>query len=223
MAILAKKESRGRQKIKMAKIKNSNHLQVTFSKCRVGLFKKASEICTLCGVEAFIIIFSPGQKLFSFGYPDVESLVDRFLTRTTSSSQLSCKNPTKPESVPQNSTLCELNSQLTRITDLLEIEKNRGEMFDNMRKSSQWWWEAPIDELGLHELELLSASLEDLKNNVATHAMFLEESNSSSSILSMDNNGVEVSEHLNLKPIEAKIEGFCFPYQVDNSYAPMFY
>ncbi|XP_074270857.1 agamous-like MADS-box protein AGL61 [Silene latifolia] len=223
MTILAKKESRGRQKIKMAKIKNPNHLQVTFSKRRVGLFKKASEICTLCGVEAFIIIFSPAKKLFSFGYPDVESLVDRFLSRTTSS-QSSRKNPTKPESVPQNSSLCELNSQLTRIIDLLEAEKNRGEMIDNMRKSSQWWWEAPIDKLGLHELELLNASLEDLKNNVATHAMFLEESNSSSSIISMDNNGAEVSEHLNLKSIEAKIEGFCFPYQqAHNSYAPMFY
>ena len=60
--------------------------------------------------------------------------------------------------------------------DLLGDEKNRGEVFNNMRKSSQnqWWWEAPIDELGLQELEGLSASMEDLKRSIANQAMFLE-------------------------------------------------
>ncbi|KAK9757705.1 hypothetical protein RND81_01G181000 [Saponaria officinalis] len=226
MATLAnKKESRGRQKIKMVRIKNPNHRQVTFSKRRVGLFKKASEICTLCGVQAFIIIFSPGQKIFSFGYPDVESLVDRFLTRNTSSSQTPNNNNNnlkKPDAGPQNPNLRELNSQLSAISDLLEAEKARGEIFNNMRKSSPWWWEAPIDTLGLYELGLLSASLEELNNNVVTHAMFLEKSNISSTILSMDNNNNNNNNGFDLKSIEAKIEGFCFPYQFDNIFTPKF-
>ncbi|XP_074282669.1 agamous-like MADS-box protein AGL61 [Silene latifolia] len=207
-----KKESRGRQKIKMVKIKNPSHRQVTFSKRRLGLFKKASEICTLCGVEVFIIVYSPGQKIFSFGYPDVDSLVDRFLSRNTSS-QMSAGTSIQSEATPQSPNLRDLNSQLTRITDLLEAEKNRGEMFNNMRKSSQCWWEAPIDKLGLQELEMLGASLENLKTNIASLTMFSEKDN---------NNGIEVPQHFDLKSLEAKVEGFCLPHLVNNFHPPNF-
>ncbi|KAJ8429800.1 hypothetical protein Cgig2_004384 [Carnegiea gigantea] len=219
----------------MARIKNPSHRQVTFSKRRLGLFKKASEICTLCGVEAVIIVFSPGQKIFSFGHPDVESLVDRFLSRnpcpqTPSSSNNSLNN--KLKGVQQaGSCIRELNSQLTQILDLLDAEKSRGEVLDNMRRSctqqSQWWWEAPIDKLGLHELEVLSASMEDLKKNIANQAIYLERNNSaSSSILGMDiNGGVGVSQHFDLKSIEAKVQGFCqqLPLPVDNFHAQKFF
>ncbi|KAF5746121.1 putative Triacylglycerol lipase 2 precursor [Tripterygium wilfordii] len=79
--MVMKKQSLGRQKIAIAKIPKKNHLQVTFSKRRAGLFKKASELCTLCGVEIAIIVFSPANKAFSFGHPEVESIMDRFLSR----------------------------------------------------------------------------------------------------------------------------------------------
>ncbi|KAL2892643.1 Agamous-like MADS-box protein AGL62 [Bienertia sinuspersici] len=211
---MAKKESRGRQKIKMQRIKNPSHRQVTFSKRRLGLFKKASEICTLCDIEAVIIVFSPGQKIFSFGSPDVEPIVERYLSR----------NPICPQtSGNKNEGVRELNSQLTKILDLLEVEKSRGDIFNNLRsKNNQWWWEAPIDKLGLNELQILSASMEDLKKNIANQAHFLEKSNSSS-ILGM-NNGVGVSDQqFDLKSIEAKIEGFALPDQVANFHAPNFF
>lgn len=73
------RKNRGRQKIEMVKMKNENNLQVTFSKRRFGLFKKASELCTLCDAEIVIIVFSPAQKVFSFGHPNVNVLIDRFL------------------------------------------------------------------------------------------------------------------------------------------------
>ncbi|WMV51102.1 hypothetical protein MTR67_044487 [Solanum verrucosum] len=71
----------GWQKIKIAKIDIKNHLHVTFSKRCSGLSKKASELCTLCGVEIAIIIFSHSRKAYSFGYANVESINDRFLSR----------------------------------------------------------------------------------------------------------------------------------------------
>ncbi|XP_057532822.1 agamous-like MADS-box protein AGL62 [Amaranthus tricolor] len=197
---MAKKESRGRQKIKMARIKNPSHRQVTFSKRRLGLFKKASEICTLCGVEAIIIVFSPGQKIFSFGHPSVEAIVNRYLSRNPSCPpQISSSNAkNKKEDGDgieqlQSSTMNELNSQLTKIFDLLEAEKSRGESLNNLRRSfgsgfgsdsrsrssqCQWWWEAPIDTLRLHELEILGASMEDLNKNIANQAIVLEKTNS---------------------------------------------
>ncbi|KAL9317339.1 hypothetical protein ACSQ67_013856 [Phaseolus vulgaris] len=49
------KKSRGRQKIEMKKMSNESNLQVTFSKRRSGLFKKASELCTLCGAHVALV------------------------------------------------------------------------------------------------------------------------------------------------------------------------
>ncbi|KAK2968906.1 hypothetical protein RJ640_018598 [Escallonia rubra] len=49
-------------------------------------FQEASELCTICGADIAIIVFSPGKKVLSFGHPRVESIVDRFLTRNPPSS-----------------------------------------------------------------------------------------------------------------------------------------
>lgn len=77
MSDMSSKKSKGRQKVEMVKMPNESNLQVTFSKRRTGLFKKASELCTLCGADIAIIVFSPGKKVFSFGHPCVETIVDR--------------------------------------------------------------------------------------------------------------------------------------------------
>ena len=168
---MAKKPSMGRQKIKIAKIEIKNHLQVTFSKRRSGLYKKAHELSTLCGVELAIIVFSPAGKVFSFGHPSVDYIIDKFIAR--------CRNP-QPNSSALHlvgahrnaSSVRELNLQLTQILSELEVEKKRGEAFDLMRKASKnhYWWESPVNELGLHELEQLRDSLENMKNSVTSHA-----------------------------------------------------
>ncbi|KAK4721464.1 hypothetical protein R3W88_011697 [Solanum pinnatisectum] len=62
-------------------MKNARNLGVTSSKRRVGLFKKASELCMLCGAEIAIVIFSQDGKVFSFGHPSMDTLVERFLGR----------------------------------------------------------------------------------------------------------------------------------------------
>ncbi|ESR35971.1 hypothetical protein CICLE_v10030142mg [Citrus x clementina] len=176
---MSSKKSKGRQKVEMVKMPNESNLQVTFSKRRTGLFKKASELCTLCGADIAIIVFSPGKKVFSFGHPCVETIVDRYLTR----------NPPQISGTMQlieahrNASVRELNMQLTQVTVLnqLEIEKKRGEELNQMRKASQaqCWWEAPIEELNLPQLEQLKMSLEELKKNVGKQAekMLIQSSN----------------------------------------------
>ncbi|KAJ6866298.1 agamous-like MADS-box protein AGL62 [Populus alba x Populus x berolinensis] len=74
------RKSKGRQKLEMVKIPNESNLMVTFSKRRSGLFKKASELCTLCGAEVSMIVFSPGKKVFSFGHPSVEKVMERYVS-----------------------------------------------------------------------------------------------------------------------------------------------
>ncbi|XP_022846942.1 agamous-like MADS-box protein AGL29 [Olea europaea var. sylvestris] len=68
----------GRRKIEIRKIDNKNSLQVTFSKRRSGLFKKAAETSLLCGANIAILIQSPGNKFFTFGEPSVESILNRY-------------------------------------------------------------------------------------------------------------------------------------------------
>lgn len=55
-----------REKIKIKKIDNVTARQVTFSKRRRGLFKKAEELSVLCDVEVALIIFSATGKLFEY-------------------------------------------------------------------------------------------------------------------------------------------------------------
>ncbi|XP_058784920.1 agamous-like MADS-box protein AGL61 [Vicia villosa] len=184
-----KKSSLGRQKIPIEKIPKKSHLQVTFSKRRSGLFKKASELCTLCGVEIAMVVFSPADKAFSFGHPEVESIVDRYVTR----------NPPPESSALQlveahrNANVRDLNIQLTQLLNHLEIEKKQGEEIEQARKvrQSQFWWESPIDELALNELVQLKGSIEELKKNMGKFAnkCIIEQSNASSSNMGVNGFG----------------------------------
>ncbi|KAK7845736.1 mads-box protein agl24 [Quercus suber] len=64
-----------REKIKIKKIDNVTARQVTFSKRRRGLIKKAEELSVLCDAEVALIIFSATGKLFEFSSSRV-SLLD---------------------------------------------------------------------------------------------------------------------------------------------------
>ncbi|KAG5625297.1 hypothetical protein H5410_010515 [Solanum commersonii] len=198
---MAKKPSMGRQKIKIAKIEVKNHLQVTFSKRRSGLFKKASELCTLCGVEIAIIVFSPARKVFSFGHPNVESIIDRFLTRNNSNNNPIANNSVQLVEAHRNASVRGLNLQLTQILGEVEIEKKRGESLDQMRKTSQsqYWWEAPISQLDLQELEQLKDSMEVLKKNVTNQAnKFMVNETANPSFFGVNGNGI--FDNYDIKP-----------------------
>ncbi|KAL2490895.1 Agamous-like MADS-box protein AGL62 [Abeliophyllum distichum] len=75
---LMKKKTQGKKKIEIKKIEKLSYRQVTFSKRRVGLFKKASELCAESGAEIAIIVLSIGKRVFSFGHPSVDSVINRF-------------------------------------------------------------------------------------------------------------------------------------------------
>ncbi|KAF7141972.1 hypothetical protein RHSIM_Rhsim06G0069800 [Rhododendron simsii] len=56
----------GRGKIVIRRIDNTTSRQVTFSKRRNGLLKKAKELAILCDAEVGVIIFSSTDKLYEF-------------------------------------------------------------------------------------------------------------------------------------------------------------
>ncbi|KAM7250884.1 hypothetical protein ACFE04_022767 [Oxalis oulophora] len=68
----------GRGKIVIRRIDNTTSRQVTFSKRRNGLLKKAKELSILCDAEIGLIIFSSTARLYDFASTSIKSVIERF-------------------------------------------------------------------------------------------------------------------------------------------------
>ncbi|KAJ7943781.1 MADS-box transcription factor [Quillaja saponaria] len=69
----------GRGKIVIQRIDNSTNRQVTFSKRRKGLIKKAKELAILCDAEVGLVIFSSTGKLYEYASTcNMKSLIERY-------------------------------------------------------------------------------------------------------------------------------------------------
>nr|AAT37480.1 MADS17 protein [Dendrocalamus latiflorus] len=68
----------GRGKVELKRIENKINRQVTFSKRRNGLLKKAYELSVLCDAEVALIIFSSRGKLYEFGSAGISKTLERY-------------------------------------------------------------------------------------------------------------------------------------------------
>ncbi|KAJ8626356.1 hypothetical protein MRB53_019663 [Persea americana] len=75
----------GRGRVELKRIENKINRQVTFSKRRNGLLKKAYELSILCDAEVALIIFSSRGKLYEFGSVGTNKTLERY--------QRCCYNP----------------------------------------------------------------------------------------------------------------------------------
>ncbi|WVZ23130.1 hypothetical protein V8G54_001674 [Vigna mungo] len=66
-----------RKRIQIKKIDNISSRQVTFSKRRKGLFKKAQELSTLCDADIALIVFSATSKLFDYASSSMQQVIER--------------------------------------------------------------------------------------------------------------------------------------------------
>ncbi|XP_042433464.1 MADS-box protein SOC1-like [Zingiber officinale] len=71
-----------RGKTVMRRIENAASRQVTFSKRRSGLLKKAYELSVLCDSEVAVIVFSSRGRLYEFASSSIEKTMDRYLIHT---------------------------------------------------------------------------------------------------------------------------------------------
>ncbi|XP_010498675.1 PREDICTED: agamous-like MADS-box protein AGL104 [Camelina sativa] len=70
----------GRVKLEIKRIENTTNRQVTFSKRRNGLIKKAYELSVLCDIDIALIMFSPSNRLSLFsGKTRIEDVFTRFI------------------------------------------------------------------------------------------------------------------------------------------------
>ncbi|KAL5075083.1 hypothetical protein RYX36_014067 [Vicia faba] len=165
------RKCQGRQKIEMKKMSNESNLQVTFSRRRSGLFKKVSELCTLCDAQIAFVVFSPSKKVFSFGHPNIDTIIDRYLY------QFPPQNNDIIEftEARRKSSVCEINTQLTQINNTLDIEKKLGDELSHLHKEfeAQFWWTGSIDKMNWAQLEMFKKALGELRNLIAQHAINL--------------------------------------------------
>nr|AIU94284.1 PISTILLATA-like protein [Prunus pseudocerasus] len=61
----------GRGKIEIKRIENSSNRQVTYSKRRNGIIKKAKEITVLCDAKVSLVIFASSGKMVEYCSPSV--------------------------------------------------------------------------------------------------------------------------------------------------------
>ncbi|CAN6804399.1 hypothetical protein Bca4012_088086 [Brassica carinata] len=64
-------------KIEIKRIENLTSRQVTFSKRRKGLFKKAHELSVLCDAQVAAIVFSQKGRLYDFASSDMQKMMER--------------------------------------------------------------------------------------------------------------------------------------------------
>ncbi|XP_048603216.1 MADS-box protein AGL72 [Brassica napus] len=64
-------------KIEIKRIENLTSRQVTFSKRRKGLMKKAHELSVLCDAQVAAIVFSQKGKLYEYASSDMKKMIER--------------------------------------------------------------------------------------------------------------------------------------------------
>ncbi|KAK9276029.1 hypothetical protein L1049_005560 [Liquidambar formosana] len=137
----------GRKKVELRRIEDKSSRQVTFSKRRKGLMKKAREISILCDVQVALVIFSSRGKLYEFCHGSslakiLEHYWSRFEDRNASKGVYETEN--YPSENANHWTYKELQQIVQRdlegpnvehltLTDLVQLERELGAALTQIR------------------------------------------------------------------------------------------
>ncbi|XP_041992376.1 MADS-box protein JOINTLESS-like [Salvia splendens] len=160
-----------RQKIEIKKIDNLTARQVTFSKRRKGLFKKARELSTLCDAEIALIVFSASGKLFDYSSSSMMQIIQRH------DHQTECKLLRQPPLYIQGSDgHGKLSSHLMELS--IELKQLEGEHLQGLSLASLMKLEKLI-EGGMSRIrKTKNERLEDEMRELKTKEFKLMEENS---------------------------------------------
>ncbi|KAH7387530.1 hypothetical protein KP509_16G027500 [Ceratopteris richardii] len=137
--------------------------QVTFSKRKEGLVKKAHDLSVLCEAEVGVLIFSSRGKLFQFGSPSMPSVLKRYL-----------KAQTDAKSADNGSSI--KNLEVDRLTPLIQklkaLQSNiGGDDLEGLSLRDLIYLEQQIHRrlgrIRAKKEEMILDKLEDLKREVA--------------------------------------------------------
>ncbi|XP_073117265.1 MADS-box transcription factor 51 isoform X2 [Elaeis guineensis] len=135
-----------RGKVQIRRIEDKASRQVTFSKRRGGLFKKARELAVLCDAEVGLIVFSPSGKPYEF-----------------------CSSSSMEDTITRYQQISDAGQDVSKNIDK---EQNHGKDFacptinSKLMKQSPWSLETDIAELDVNELEQLEKELSDASKQI---------------------------------------------------------
>ncbi|CAA2935139.1 MADS-box JOINTLESS [Olea europaea subsp. europaea] len=137
-----------REKIQIKKIDNTSARQVTFSKRRKGLLKKAKELTVLCDADVALIIFSSTGKLFEFASSSMKDILEKHDLHTKNlekleQSSLELQNEGIPKQLVEDSNYSRLSKEVAERSHQLRYMKGK-----------------ELQELSIEELQKLERSLE---------------------------------------------------------------
>lgn len=171
------KKPKGRRKIPMRKIENYGNLNTSFSKRRMSLYKKASNLVFECDVDIGMIFFSPAGNPFSFFHPNVDAIVSRFqnldIEPSESALLVAAHNREKVK---------ELKTKLEVLDAIENIEIAKNQSYDEMINArSKGWWES-IERLNANEVSTYETWLKTIAFNVQNRLNQMEVGASSSDL-----------------------------------------
>ncbi|XP_057786913.1 agamous-like MADS-box protein AGL61 [Salvia miltiorrhiza] len=166
---MSERKTRGRQRIPIRLIEKKDDLLVSFSKRRVGVYKKVSELSTLCGVDVGAIIFSPSGIPHSFFTPDFDSVV--YGRRNAAQ-----KRDDNLNGSPRTR-IRELNKRLDEVVEKQEREEKREKQLGG--GAEMGWWEVPVESLNGEQVKeqiewfqalraQIKSRVQELKNGTAS-------------------------------------------------------
>lgn len=127
-----------REKIEIKRIANAPARQVTFSKRRRGLFKKAQELSILCEADVALVVFSSTGKLYDYSSSSMKMILDKYSLYPTTN-----QKDGQPNLEPETQDIRRIKQQIEEITQTLR----------NMHGEE-------LEELSLNELQQLEEQLE---------------------------------------------------------------
>ncbi|GAB2283212.1 hypothetical protein Dimus_017737 [Dionaea muscipula] len=112
-----------RDKIQIRKIDNATARQVTFSKRRRGLFKKADELSILCDADVALIIFSASGKLFEYSSSSMKSILEKHKLHSKNLDKM--EQPSTKLQLVENSNCARLSKEVAEKS--YQLRQMRGE------------------------------------------------------------------------------------------------
>uniref|UniRef100_A0A7N0T8X8 MADS-box domain-containing protein n=1 Tax=Kalanchoe fedtschenkoi TaxID=63787 RepID=A0A7N0T8X8_KALFE len=183
----------GRVKLQIKRIENITNRQVTFSKRRNGLIKKAYELSILCDVDIALIMFSPSQRLSHFsGKRRIEDVLTRYINLpdhdrggdriaskkcrivlnneyliTTLQTLRAVALQLANQGRSVNSNVEELQQELSSLQHQFQIAQEKLRIYEPN----------PLDFSSMAELEACEKNLMDIMSNISVRKLYLDEQN----------------------------------------------